>query len=326
MNFTKFVIILQLISNTIQDEVNVKLLESFVNEFKVKHPSVINNDKRKNIDLTKLLFKKGHYCRSDSTSQFDDVRKSTSDLLIDNYRNISAISQLIELQKSTDTVSIFANEKDLKSIQKSLKVSIDKKVFLVNKSSKEVFEIYQIGNHHIHKKLGKFNDFTHDFVWSKGIERDYIKRRSNFHGVELKAMTETTGTMIKLDSGYIANARYFSENETYLVNKYVMGSFHDILLELQFQLNFTTKIFKRKKRAWGYVYPQPNGSYVATGMVGDLFFNRADLVVASLTINPERGKYIDYLLPLEPQKIGLYIPMESSKGDFDYDIYFSPFR
>ena len=68
MNFTKFVIILQLISNTIQDEVNVKLLESFVNEFKVKHPSVINNDKRMNIDLTKLLFKKGHYCRSNSTS------------------------------------------------------------------------------------------------------------------------------------------------------------------------------------------------------------------------------------------------------------------
>ena len=88
----------------------------------------------------------------------------------------------------------------------------------------------------------------------------------------------------------------------------------------------SSQIFKRKKRAWGYVYPQPNGSYVATGMVGDLFFNRADLVVASLTINPERGKYIDYLLPLEPQKIGLYIPMESSKGDFDYDIYFSPFR
>ena len=324
MSFTKFVIILQLISIAIQDEVNFELFESFIKEFDLKYPLLMDNDKSININLTKKFFKKGHYCSFISVSPFDDKKNNTSDILINNYINISNLSNL--LQKSIDTLAIFANGKELVNIEKSLKAPIDKKVFLVNKSSKEVFEIYQIGNQHIHQKLGKFNNFTNDFIWSKDIERDLIMRRSNFHGIELKAMTETIGTLIMLDSEYVQKAKYFSENETYLVNNYISGSFHDIFLELQSQLNFTTKIFKRKERSWGYVYPQHNGSYVATGMVSDLFFNRADIVVSSLSINPERAKYVDFLIQLDSQKIGLYIPIESSKGKFDYDIFFSPFR
>ena len=326
MIFTKFVLILHLISITIQEEVDIQLFESFIKKFHLKHSLLITNEKSININLTKKLFKKGNYCCSNSMSPFDDKKNSTSDILIYNYKNISSLSDMTKLQKSTDTLAIFANDEDLSNIEKSLKVPIDKRVFIVNKSSKEVFETYQIGDHHIHQKLGKFNNFTNDFVWTKGIAKDYIERRSNFHGIELKAMTETIGTLIMLDSEYVQNARYFSENETYLVNDYISGAFHDILLELQSQINFTTKFFKRKERSWGYVYPQKNGSYVATGMVGDLFFNRADLAVTSLSINPERAKYIDFLIQLDSQKIGLYIPIESSKGDFDYDIFFSPLR
>ena len=323
MRFTNFVIIFHLFSITIQEEVDIELFESFIEEFDLKHPLLMTNDKSMTINLTKKLFKKGNYCGFNSMSPLDDKNNNTSVIIINNYMNIS---DLIELQKSSETMVIFGNDKDFENIKMSLKVPIDKRVFLVNKSSKEVFETYHIGDHNIHQRLGKFNNYTNDFIWTKGIEKDHIKRRSNFHGIELKAMTETIGSFIMLDSEYVQNAKYFSENETYLVNDYVSGSFHDIFLEFQSQLNFTTKFFKRKEISWGHVYPQQNGSFVATGMVSDLFFNRADLAVTSLFINTERAKYIDFLIQLDSPKIGLYIPLESSKGEFDYDIFLSPFR
>ena len=118
----------------------------------------------------------------------------------------------------------------------------------------------------------------------------------------------------------------WTNNETYLVTDYVSGLYYDILKEVQSQLNFTTSLYKRKVVAWGLVYPLANGSFDATGMVGDLFFQRVDLVVASLTIIKERALYIDMLMPIASENVGLYIQSQNSKGTFDFGLLFSPFR
>ena len=91
---------------------------------------------------------------------------------------------------------------------------------------------------------------------------------------------------------------YFPNNETYLINDYVYGICVDVLKELESELNFTTLIFKRKTEAWGFVQEWPNGTFTGSGMVGDIFSKRADLVVTSLSIIPERAQYVDFLPPL----------------------------
>ena len=118
MIFTKFVIILHLISITIQEEVDIQLVESFIKEFHLKHPLLMTNDKSININLTKKLFKNGNYCGSNSMSPFDDKKNHTSDIIINNHMNIS---DLTELQKFSETLVIFANDK---AIQEAFSVPV----------------------------------------------------------------------------------------------------------------------------------------------------------------------------------------------------------
>ena len=99
-----------------------------------------------------------------------------------------------------------------------------------------------------------------------------------------------------------------------------------MLQELESQLNFTLALFKRKDGEWGYVYPQNDGSFEATGMIGDIFFKRVDIVLAPILINLKRGKYIDYAIPLTKEQVRLYIKSKNLQDDFDFYLLFSPFR
>lgn len=139
-------------------------------------------------------------------------------------------------------------------------------------------------------------------------------------------MTETMGVTMILNQSYIEDAPYYPGNETFLVNDFISGIYHDLLLSLQKQLNFTTSVYKRKERSWGFVYPQSNGSFIATGMVGDVYFKRADIIIAALALVHRRALYIDFMVPLSSFKIGLFLPTHFSENQFDFYVYLAPFR
>ena len=44
----------------------------------------------------------------------------------------------------------------------------------------------------------------------ESISSNFIKRRSNFHGLILKGMTEFSGTDMRADSSYLTSAPYFA--------------------------------------------------------------------------------------------------------------------
>ena len=87
-------------------------------------------------------------------------------------------------------------------------------------------------------------------------------------------MTEFSGTQMNARLSYIDEAPYFENNKTYRVNNYTYGMFHDILQLLENQLNFSTTLYKRKDAVWGYIYPQPNGTYIGTGQINRYFYLR----------------------------------------------------
>ena len=197
-------------------------------------------------------------------------------------------------------------------------------VYYVDQQTKEAFESYEINDVQVKTKLGRFDEKTNKFQW-EDIETEFMKRRSDFHGIELTAMTEASG-LINIDPAYKQDLNFHKSKDAYLVTDFVSGLYHEILLELEKKLNFTTSIYKRKDGGWGFVYPSVNGSFTATGMVGDLFFNRADLVVASLTMMLRRALYIDYLLPLTKEDVGLYIQSGNVESGFNFQLYTTPFR
>ena len=98
-------------------------------------------------------------------------------------------------------------------------IEINQEIFLYKESKHEIYETYKINNNHIKRKLGKF--VSDNFVWENSIHSNFIKRRSNFHGLVLKSMVEWSGNNMNANPNFIQNAPYFSENNTYLGNHHL---------------------------------------------------------------------------------------------------------
>ena len=108
-------------------------------------------------------------------------------------------------------------------------------------------------------------------------------------------MTEFRGNLINANTSFLTDAPYFPENETYLLNGFTYGIYHDVLNVLQDHLNFSTQLFKRKDGAWGMVYPQDDGTFRTVGFIGDLFLKKADFAIASVITFNGRAQFVDYL-------------------------------
>ena len=115
------------------------------------------------------------------------------------------------------------NDKEFEEIYQLIDATIDKNIFLIKISSKETFEVYSINGNQVVRKLGQFNE-VYKFVWANEINRNFIERRSNFLGLQLKAVTEKQSNNLIFDSRYKKDAPYFANNDTYRVNGYTSGS------------------------------------------------------------------------------------------------------
>ena len=81
-----------------------------------------------------------------------------------------------------------------------------------------ILEKYDINGIIIKNKIGNFSESGFEFT--KGCEKSFLKRRSNFNGIDFKIMTEEFFPYVKLDDTYIEKALYFNANETYDVTAY----------------------------------------------------------------------------------------------------------
>ena len=313
-----------LIRISLENEVKNELVHSVMKVLQMKHPVVWTpNNTSSSRSLMKDLFLMGHFCHFATEELLQNLSKDVSkDTIIFADKDEDIIEEALEL---SNTAVIFSSRNfDNKKASSLTKIRIDKKVFIIEESTNELFEIYTINNRQIKRKLGRFKE--HVFSWEKDVEKDFVSRRSDFQGLILTTMTSGAGNDIIFDSDYDKKAIFFPNNQTYLVTNFTRGKFYDILISLQNLLNFTSNLNKRKDNGWGFVYPQANGSFHATGMVGDLFFGRADLIVTSLSLLYQRALYIDYLIPIAPDTLGLFIPSGHSKGEFQFNVFLLPFR
>ena len=313
-----------MIQITLASKVKDELVRSAMNIFEMNHPAIWTfNDTSTSKTLMKSLFTNGQFCQFTTEKHLQYLNSYFLQNIIIIANKVEKLEDIIEeASKYSKTLVVFGFQKTSFKIE----IEIDKKVFLVKEADNghDVFEAYTINNHHIERKLGRFEEEM--FIWEKDIERDFVLRRSDFHGLNLRAMTQDTGNDIIFDSDYKEKAVFFTNNQTYLVTHLTSGIFYDVLVYLQNSLNFSTNLYKRSDDGWGYVYPQANGSFRATGMVGDLFFGRADLVVSSLSMMYKIALYIDFIMPIQSDYKAIFIPSGHSKGEFQFSLFLQPLR
>ena len=283
------------------------LIQILQKEFSLQNPYVISGKSMENHRLMKQFFNNDQVVKL--CSNIDDIFANKA-VLKNDVINIlytkSSLEDLESLLKANSQISLFLilQDNQFDEILAKLNVEINQGVYFFKISTQEMYEAYMINNVHVKKQLGHINTKYTKFIWENNVNPNFIKRRSNFHGLTLKAMTEFLPGLVETDPTEIKNAPFHPNNETYSVSDYVSGKYIDILQILQERLNFSTQLYKRKDGGYGFIFPQSNGSFHGTGMVGDLFFKRADMIVTGLTMLYQRALYIDFLPPVGIDQVG----------------------
>ena len=125
------------------------------------------------------------------------------------------------------------------SIQ-SENIKINQQFYFFSKSM-ELFEKYAVNNHVIEQKLGYVSN--NSYFPTEFVEQSFLRRRKNFHGLEMLAMTAEIENALMFKN--LDQAKYFPSNQTKDVTKLVKGSLYDIWTHLENTLNFSTKMYRR---------------------------------------------------------------------------------
>ena len=168
---------------------------------------------------------------------------------------------------------------------KRLDLDINHEVYFLLNSTKEVLESYKINDLFIKRTLGGIDETQ--FKWNENIEPIFVKRRSNLHGLNLKAYTEASGRDILLDSKFREKAPFSEAIKTYMVNDYTSGLHYDVLKLMESNLNFTTHLMKTKDQDWGYI-KEINGTVKGEGMIYEMYQRKADFILTNIAITQER--------------------------------------
>ena len=315
----QFLLVFTFIQTSLQNEHIITI----ITEFHLNNPYLIGSATDISQKLIRLLSKNGHFISIKPTiSEFSFDEKVTTNVIVfvnhetrnfdlpkNDYHSLMLISKDDTFEETLNTIST--------------KCQLNQKVFLLKVDVLEIYEAYTINNVVVKKIIAHIDKVTNNFRWQTEVNPYFVKRRSDFQGVILKGMVEFWGLIMNADKSYLGKAPYFSNNETYEITGFTYGLFHDVLMTLQDRLNFTTVLYKRKKVSWGFINDK-NGSYEGIGIIGDIYYGKADIGVAPFSMIIERAIYIDYSPPISQEFQGIYIPI-SNNEHITFDTYLAPF-
>ena len=266
-------------------------------EFRIKDPYYIVGSF--NLHHKNLI---KHHSQNNELSM---VCKNVTEIPIINTGQIKSVIQITkkdeDIGKSLEpllsfhfpTLILLIANSSQKTNFKNLKILIHQQILFYFQDTKELFEAYMVHTSNIVRRLGTLNQNI--FLWDQKVNPNFVRRRSDFQGVALNVMAEFEGNSINANPDYKTFAPYFPENETYLLNGFTYGLYHDVLEILQEHLNFSAQILKRRDGQWGMVYPQEDGSFKTVGFIGDLFLKKADFAIGNVIVFQNRAQYVDYL-------------------------------
>ena len=230
----------------------------------------------------------------------------------------------VELNGSVLIVTKMLNEKELNQ----LNLRIDNEIYFFDQVSLKFYETYTINNHHTTRYLGKFHKDNHITNFNPTYNEPHsvlCNRRGDFKGITLEAMVENLYPYVDIAENWTTIASYFPNNQTYDVTDLATGSYIDVLHTLEKYLNFSTRLYIRKDRKWGFPISLSNGSEIVTGMFESLVQDSAKFIWASLYTGPERQRYIDFLPILSVDRMSFYISNHETYETINWKLYLSQF-
>ena len=156
-----------------------------------------------------------------------------------------------------------------------LQIKINQDIIFVDVETRRVYENYAINDEVIKRQLGYFNNL---YKYVQKMKLSFEERRGNFHGYQIKAMTEHYPPYLSI---YLSSAKYDEKSQTFDVTNLVGGTFYHIFQELQTYLNFTYSLHKREDGKWGPTTVLANGSVIAAGITKSLTSGFAEMIMTA---------------------------------------------
>ena len=306
-------------------------LSFILKEFQVKQPIIQNKLLNQNslIHLMKKLYFNGHsigFCQN-------KIQFLYQSYVIFTY--ISNFNWTFQTKAPGLVVADFQNEKDLSKMN----ISIGNELFFMDRNSLKVYEAYQINEVQVTKYLGKFHEDTNksklEFKPSENFDTPLVKRRNNFHGIQLNGIGETITENFPRDKVKI----YSKDGKTYYDITNLQkdpGLFYapfgvPILQILQKKLNFTSYLYILKGQAIG----SPRKIYNEAIVIGDGMFQNLingtpelgspEFIWTPLSILPIRTQFVDFMTPIYSEHVAIFIPNEEVGNAIDWTPFINPF-
>ena len=300
-------------SNTL----SANVILTIMGNFKIRNPIIINTQSKrsKNIQLFKVFSQNGQQI----TFNIKNIQKSQSFII---FTEIEKLKWEIH---TNGPILVITRIED-KSNLYTLNINIGTEMYFLDYKTLKIFESYVINGRHIVKYFGQFQ--MHDqinFVKTDDYIPSLIKRRSNFHGMQLIGMTEYEPPMIYFPRDFAKKVTYFSNNDTYDMTYLVSGYFIDALHSLEKKYNFTMKLYKRNDGGWGMPETLENGTVVATGMLQNMNDGTAEFIWAPIAIFLKRTLVVDYLPIIDRANAAIYITATGNFENIDWALYCGSF-
>ena len=207
-------------------------LEILLKEFDIENPYIVKQKPALNDGkMLKTLFRNDKFAKM--VYNIEEIPVTQNNILQNNlviFVTKMMVTQfqitlqlLIEaLEGQFMIILMLEKEENFNELYESLEIQINQPVYFYKMPTKELFETYSINNQKIKRKLGFISSKNTNFFWENNISSNFIKRRSNFHGLTLKVMVEFSGSSMNVDPTYIEKSPYFSNNETYKGPNYLL--------------------------------------------------------------------------------------------------------
>ena len=306
----------------------VNILPHFMEEFRIYQPLIINDmlEMKYIKEVVKNLNYQGYsigFGQKQVLNQYLSYVIFTDDLSQVKW-NIPSFAVML-------VVSKIQAEEDLMEVE----LGIGCEVLFLDWVSNKVYESYTINKIHITRYLGQFNQNISGetiFVSSQDYIPNMENRRGNFYGLQL------TGGIMAGEIGNNSNLVQFLPNvDTYDVTKLITNPTHynkfwnvfevKILKSMETRFNFTSKLLLRKDGKVGTPYISSNGSTeIGEGILQNLAEGYIEFVWDYLYMSPIRQKLVDYLPVIRSHHDAIFVKIEDSLEETDWNVFFHPFR
>jgi hypothetical protein len=217
----------------------------------IRNPTVIfsngnNSEMKFKKNIARLLMDKQQFVAfSDSSKQSMYKNCDFATILTEaDYKTPHLLKNILASQPYLSKNVVFVN--DSKSFI-TPSIRLDQEVYFIHTNDWTWHEKYSINNVDISRQLGRFQRTNNSFLNNDLILipesnfKPFIARRSNFHGIQLIAMTMDIEPYVKLADDVKFTSKYHSENDTFdVTGRPAAGSFIQMADTLELILNYST--------------------------------------------------------------------------------------